>query len=86
MPRYQRTHNRNPHALDLIWFSENGSREDLQGFPLDALQGIDVVFFRSGWIDPNAMFLGFKAGDNKANHSHLIWASFALDAEGERCS
>ena len=82
---YQRTHNRNPHALDLIWFSENGSREDLQQLPLDAFyKGIDVVFFRSGWIDPNAMFLGFKAGDNKANHSHLDLGSFVLDAEGER--
>jgi hypothetical protein len=39
---------------------------------------------RSAWNDPNATFVGFKAGDNKANHSHLDTGSFVLDALGYR--
>lgn len=44
----------------------------------------EVVALRSKWNDPNATFVSFKAGDNKANHSHLDLGSFILDAQGER--
>ncbi len=74
-----------PHALDLVWFSPE-MRDPLQsGLPLDTFfQGVDTVFLRSAWNDPNAIFVGFKGGDNKANHSHLDLGSFVLDAEGVR--
>jgi hypothetical protein len=39
---------------------------------------------RSAWNDPKAWFVGFKAGDNKANHSNLDLGSFVLDALGKR--
>jgi hypothetical protein len=39
---------------------------------------------RSSWDDPNAVFVAFKAGDNKVNHSHLDLGSLVLDALGER--
>ena len=39
---------------------------------------------RSDWDDPQALFVGFKAGDNKANHSHLDLGSFVFDAAGAR--
>ena len=39
---------------------------------------------RSRWNDPEAMFVGFKAGDNKVNHSHLELGNFVLDAAGQR--
>ena len=71
--------------LDLLWYDprQTGPRES--GLPLDArFRGIDVAFFRSAWEDPNAVFVGFKGGDNKANHSHLDLGSFVLDAGGVR--
>jgi hypothetical protein len=46
-------------------------------------RGVDVAFLRSGW-DRNATFLGFKGGDNKANHSHLDLGTFVLDMRGVR--
>lgn len=53
--------------------------------PLDAVyRGIDVAFFRSAWNDPKAVYVGFKGGDNAANHSHLDLGTFVLDALGER--
>jgi len=53
--------------------------------PRDAFfQGVNVATFRSGWDDPNALYLAFKGGDNKANHSHLDLGTFVFDALGER--
>ncbi len=53
--------------------------------PLDQIyRGIDVAFFRSAWNDKSAIFVGFKGGDNKANHSHLDLGTFVLDALGQR--
>jgi len=43
-----------------------------------------VAFFRSAWEDRDAVFLGFKGGDNAANHSHLDLGTFVLDALGQR--
>ena len=72
-------------ALDLLWYTPEGADPGSSGIPLDAwYKGIDVVFLRSAWNDPNAIFIGFKGGDNKANHSHLDLGSFVLDAEGTR--
>jgi hypothetical protein len=39
---------------------------------------------RSAWNDRDALFVGFKAGDNKANHSNLDLGSFVLDGDGVR--
>ena len=53
--------------------------------PLDAFfRGIDVAFFRSAWEDPQALYVGFKGGNNRANHSHLDLGTFVLDAHGYR--
>jgi hypothetical protein len=52
--------------------------------PLDKyFRGVEVALLRSGW-DHEAMFAGFKAGDNKANHSNLDLGTFVLDAVGVR--
>ncbi len=75
----------NPSPLDLLWFDSKGGGPKSAKIPLDAhYQGIGVVFFRSAWEDPNALFVGFKGGDNRANHSHLDLGTFVLDAEGAR--
>lgn len=39
---------------------------------------------RSAWDDRSAVFVGFKAGDNKVNHSNLDLGTFVLDAAGVR--
>ncbi len=53
--------------------------------PLSAIfKGINVAFLRSSWTDPKAVFIGFKGGDNKVNHSHLDLGTFVLDSGGCR--
>jgi hypothetical protein len=55
------------------------------GLPLDRqFRGVEVATFRSAWEDTEALFVGFKGGDNKASHSNLDLGSFVLDALGTR--
>lgn len=81
---YARTH-ASPHPLDLIWFDERGGDPQAEGLPLDKyFRYVEVVTMRTAWNDRNAIFVGFKAGDNKFNHSHLDIGTFVLDALGHR--
>ncbi len=45
---------------------------------------VPVVVFRSGWDDPESLFVGVKAGFNQVNHGHLDLGNFELDALGVR--
>jgi len=45
---------------------------------------VEVAVFRSAWNDPDALFVGVKAGDNTFNHSQLDLGNFELDALGVR--
>jgi len=45
---------------------------------------VELALLRSAWHDPNALWLGAKAGYNEANHSHLDLGNFELDALGVR--
>ncbi len=73
-----------PHALDLLWLPAN-KLTDNKELPLSAyFRSTEVVTMRSAWNNKNAWFVGFKAGDNKAGHSHLDLGSFVLDALGKR--
>jgi hypothetical protein len=45
---------------------------------------VELALFRSAWNDPNALWVGIKAGYNEANHSHLDLGNFELDALGIR--
>jgi hypothetical protein len=77
--------NLRPSAFDLVWFSEEGQGPRETDLALaKRFRGVDVVFFRSAWEDPKALWVGFKGGDNKANHSHLDLGCFVLEARGER--
>jgi hypothetical protein len=70
-------------ALALWWFDPGGGPPD--GYAADRwFRHVDVVMMRSRWNDPDAIFVGFKAGDNKVNHSHLELGNFLLDAAGQR--
>jgi hypothetical protein len=74
-----------PHPLDLLWFDKQGNDAQAEGLPLDKyFRRVEVVTMRTAWNDRNAIFVGFKAGDNKFNHSHLDIGTFVLDAMGHR--
>ncbi|MBM4086888.1 MAG: coagulation factor 5/8 type domain-containing protein, partial [Planctomycetes bacterium] len=74
-----------PDIGHLLWFDGRGQAPHDDDPPRDAIfRGVNVAFLRSAWGDPNAFFIGFKGGDNKANHSHLDLGTFVLDALGQR--
>ncbi|MFA5110268.1 MAG: heparinase II/III family protein, partial [Desulfobaccales bacterium] len=77
--------NTRAHPLDLLWFEAQGPGRQAGGLPLDRyFRGVEVVTCRSSWDDPRAVFVGFKAGDNRVPHSHLDLGSFVLEADGVR--
>ena len=71
-----------PYAI--LWYDAALSKATAQLPPDAYFRDAEVVTLRSKWNDTAAVFVAFKAGDNKANHSHLDLGSFVLDALGER--
>ncbi|MFC1463083.1 hypothetical protein ACFLQU_05710, partial [Verrucomicrobiota bacterium] len=82
--------------LDLVWYRprrevaqasslySSGTGKMPALLPLDSyFPYVEVVTMRSGW-DDDALFVGFKGGDNQFNHGNLDMGSFVLDALGER--
>jgi len=45
---------------------------------------VEVAVLRSAWNDPEALFVGVKAGYNQVNHGHLDLGNFEVDALGVR--
>jgi Heparinase II/III-like protein/Domain of unknown function (DUF4962) len=73
-----------PDALDLLWMPDSVPKA-LAPLPLAKyFRGCDVVTMRSAWGDRDALFVGFKAGSNAVNHSHLDLGSFVIDSGGVR--
>jgi hypothetical protein len=69
--------------FDLIWYDR--VRPNQNPMPLDRFfRGVNVVAMRSDWTDRNAWYVGFKGGDDSANHAHLDLGTFVLDALGRR--
>jgi len=74
-----------PDLLDLIWYDPAGKTPEQAHYRTDAVyKGVDVAFLRSAWNDPNALYVGFKGGDNRAGHAHLDLGTFVFDAFGQR--
>jgi len=73
-------------ALDLIWrVSDEGRSPVAAQVPTARLfADVNVATFRSAWLDPMALFAGFKGGDNHGHHAHLDLGSFVLDGLGQR--
>lgn len=72
-----------PSIFDLLWYAP--LKETKVQLPLNTVfRTVDVAFLRSSWDDPKALYVGFKGGDNKANHCHLDLGSFVFDALGYR--
>jgi len=69
-----------------IWYNPAGTATDFARTPLaKAYSGIqDVCTMRTAWGGPNAAFLGFKGGNNRANHGHLDIGSFVYEVNGVR--
>ena len=45
---------------------------------------VPIAIHRSSWTDPNATFIGLKAGSPSANHGQMDIGSFVLDCDGQR--
>jgi hypothetical protein len=74
-----------PILFHLLWSPPKPSEVRAAWPPLDARHSrIDLALFRSSWTDPHAFFVGFRGGDNMANHGHLDLGTFVMDALGER--
>ncbi|MDR1962337.1 MAG: heparinase II/III-family protein [Planctomycetaceae bacterium] len=69
-----------------IWYNPKGTAVDFAQTPLaQKYRGVqDVCTMRTAWNNPDAAFLGFKAGNNRANHGHLDIGSFVYEINGVR--
>jgi hypothetical protein len=78
--------NRAASAAHLVWYTARPPARAVRNKQLDYyFRGpVEVVTIRSAWDDPNALFLGIKAGYNQVNHGHLDLGNFELDALGVR--
>ncbi|RKN85802.1 Ig-like domain-containing protein [Paenibacillus ginsengarvi] len=83
---YHRMFNANSGGVfDLLRYRADLYANPVKPVSLDAYyRHVETVNMRSDWADPNASYIGFKAGDNAANHSHLDLGSFVYDALGVR--
>lgn len=43
-----------------------------------------VAMFRTSWTDPNAIYVGVKAGTPSSNHGHMDIGSFVMESDGVR--
>lgn len=71
--------------LLLLW-KQDPAGADLNRLPLHwTSEGkVPITLHRSSWTDPNAVFVGFKAGSPSAPHGHMDGGAFVLDADGQR--
>jgi hypothetical protein len=74
-----------PQPYDILFARpEDFAPIDLTAMPLDKYwRGAEVVTMRGRWNDPDATFVGFKAGTNGVNHGHLDLGTFVVEALGE---
>lgn len=71
--------------LHLMWLGMIAPEDPgSSGLPLDKVfRRAHVQTMRGGW-DADALFVGFRTGDNTANHGDLDVGTFVLDALGSR--
>jgi len=74
---------RSPNALGLLWLPPPVDKAKIaEPARAKAFTAVSCCTLRTKWGDPDAGFVGFKAGNNRANHSHLDIGSFVYDAGG----
>jgi Concanavalin A-like lectin/glucanases superfamily/Heparinase II/III-like protein/Bacterial Ig domain len=91
---WHQRNNSSPEVLDLLWYDARGADPQASGWPADnyfrgptgttPYYPADALTLRSRWLDSDATFVGFKAGEIGASHGHLDAGSFVLDALGHR--
>jgi Heparinase II/III-like protein len=73
------------HPLELLWYDSRGADASPAALPKSKyFRGPELAMFRNQWLDSNASYLTFKAGNPKNEHSHLDVGSFIFDALGKR--
>jgi hypothetical protein len=72
-------------ALHEVWFPDAPAGPIIDQ-PLDShFRGpADIATFRTAWNDPDAIYVGFKAGDTEMHHTQLDLGSFVMDANARR--
>jgi hypothetical protein len=70
--------------FDLLWLDTRGTFPSPETPTDSVFRAIDVATFRGSPTDPNTTYIGFKGGNNRANHAHLDLGTFVLDALGKR--
>lgn len=72
--------------LEIAFYRRVGASAEEPRPSLDAMfRGRqDVATMRGAWNDASAAYVGFKGGDNSANHGHMDIGSFVFDAGGVR--
>ena len=64
----------------LLFYPESFKQPERASLARSALfKGAELGFYRSDWSQKNALYLGFKGGDNRASHANLDLGTFVLD-------
>ncbi|NCO41892.1 MAG: heparinase [Armatimonadetes bacterium CG_4_10_14_3_um_filter_66_18] len=71
--------------LALLWMDNDDEPTNIR-MPLHWNSGgpVPITIHRSSWTDPNASYIGLKAGSPSAPHGQMDTGSFVLDADGKR--
>ena len=71
---------------DVIWWDSRLSTVSPTSLnvPTSIHYNDGLIFLRSAWGDPNALYVGMKAGPNFVQHSKAELGSFVFDARGVR--
>lgn len=73
-----------PDAMGLLWLPPASEKSaPTEPVRVKAFAANACCTLRTSWGDTNAGFVGFKAGNNKANHGHLDIGSFVYDVGGK---
>ncbi len=76
------------HRLSALFLAWNDTTTEFNPTNLPLDRGFDgkqdIVTMRGSWTDPNASFVGIKAGQNGVPHGQLDLGSFVFDALGVR--
>ncbi|MBI1272453.1 DUF4962 domain-containing protein [bacterium] len=79
------TASRHTTIFHLLFYPESFKQLERSSLARSALfKGAELGFFRSDWSQKNALYLGFKGGDNRASHANLDLGTFVLDWSGIR--
>ena len=70
-------------VTDLLWYDPDALEGEVLPNAL-AFGGVEVAAARTTWHEPDAPYVGVKAGQNGVSHAHLDLGSFVFDALGER--